>query len=51
MQFLTQMQTGVTVTKISKSQNHLQSNSQHISGGLSRWPTKKFSVGEKISIW
>ena len=50
MRILTQIQTGLTVTKISKSKNHFQWNSQPNADELSRWRTEKFSVREKSSI-
>ena len=44
MQVVTQMQTGVTVTKISESQIHAQSNLQSNADALSQWRTKMSSV-------
>ena len=55
MRIVTQMLTGVTVTKISKSQNPFQCDAQTNADGLSRWWTENVSVKEKISnrcfIW
>ena len=47
-QILMQMQTGVTLIKISESKNHFQCNSQPNTERLGRWRTKNFSVSKMI---